>query len=324
MNDVAVRMWQLAGDAYRHRTRDAGFRLADADEELDELATNLVTDGVTEGVEAQVAVELALIARYYERLGDHAVNLARRVDTMTAPRRLTGSKTRTLFGSETALTPGEKRGLVRRAGHALSRFRLVPTDTGFFDLFRAAAINARDCASELNKFVMAPGDFDDHLEQIKVYERQGDQITVDLLRRLDASFVTPYDREDIHALAEELDDVVDDMFAAASLLHLAGEDHDLPELGELADVLVAMIDEMVSLIDCLQTKSGGRYRLEQVEHLEHQGDAILHRGIARLFAGEYEPLQVIKLKDIIQALGRALNAVEDVSDVVESILVKNS
>jgi len=176
----------------------------------------------------------------------------------------------------------------------------------------------------VNKFVMASGDVDENLEEIKVFERQGDQITVDLLRRLDASFVTPYDREDIHALAEEIDDVVDEMFAAASLLHLVDGDHNLPELGELAGALVEMVDEMVALIDCLQTKTGARYRLERIEHLEHQGDAILHRGIARLFGGEYEPLEVIKLKDIIQSLGHSLNAIEDVSDVVESILVKNS
>jgi predicted phosphate transport protein (TIGR00153 family) len=200
---------------------------------------------------------------------------------------------------------------------------LVPTDDAFFDLLRDAANNARDCAAALNKFVIATGDFGDHLEEIKSFERRGDQITVDLLQRLDASFVTPYDREDIHALAEELDDVVDDMFAAASLLQLA-EDQDFPELVELADVLVGMVEEMVALVDCLQTKKGGRYRLDQIAHLEHQGDAILHRGMARLFSGEYEALEVIKLKDTIQAMGRSLNAIEDVSDVVESILVKNS
>jgi uncharacterized protein Yka (UPF0111/DUF47 family) len=81
---------------------------------------------------------------------------------------------------------------------------------------------------------------------------------------------------------------------------------------------------MLALVDCLQTKKGARYRLERIEHLEHQGDAILHRGMTRLFSGEYEALAVIKLKDTIQALGRSVNAIEDVSDVIESILVKNS
>jgi hypothetical protein len=114
------------------------------------------------------------------------------------------------------------------------------------------------------------------------------------------------------------------MFTAGSLLSLGDESLHLPELGELAEVLVGMTDEMVALVDCLESKKGARYRLEQIEHLEHQGDAIVHRGIARLFGGGYEAIEVIQLKDTVQALGRALNAIEDVSDVVESILVKNS
>jgi uncharacterized protein Yka (UPF0111/DUF47 family) len=147
---------------------------------------------------------------------------------------------------------------------------------------------------------------------------------VDLLRRLDASFVTPFDREDIHALAEELDDVVDEMFAAASLLQLSDGEERPPELAELADVLVTMTEEMVALLDCLQTKNGARYRLERIEYLERQGDAIFQRGLARLFSGEYEALEVIKWKDTVQSLESAINAIEDVSDVVESILVKES
>jgi predicted phosphate transport protein (TIGR00153 family) len=324
MSEVAVRMWQLAGSAYRQRARDAGFRVSDADDELDELATSLVSEGVAEGADPQVAVELALIARFYERLGDHAVNLARRVDAMTAPRRLGGPGNLLTRRTTTTTERGEKRGGIRRVLHVFSRIRLVPTDEGFFDLFRAAANNARDCAGELSKLVMSSEGLAEHLEEIKAFERRGDELTVELLRRLDASFVTPYDREDIHALAEELDDVVDDIFAAASLLELAEEDQRLPELGELSDVLVSMTDEMVALVDCLQTKKGARYRLDQIGHLEHQGDAILHRGMARLFGGGYEAIEVIKLKDTVQALGRALNAIEDVSDVVESILVKNS
>src|SRR6266851_4488405 len=89
MSDVAIRMWQVAGAAYRQRSRDAGFRLNDADNELDELASNLVSEGVAKGGDPGIAADLALLARFYERLGDHAVNLARRIDDMAAPRRLT-------------------------------------------------------------------------------------------------------------------------------------------------------------------------------------------------------------------------------------------
>jgi predicted phosphate transport protein (TIGR00153 family) len=324
MSDVAVRMWQTAGTAYRQGSRDASFQLGDADDELDELASRLVSEGTKEGVDPEVTVSLALIARFYERLGDHSVNLARRVDVMAAPRRLSRLSLPRKSSAD-ATRPAEKRGVVRRVLHGLSRIRVVPKDDAFFDLLRAAADNARDCAGALGKLVAAnDGLTDEAFEAIKGCERRGDEITVDLLRRLDASFVTPYDREDIHALAEELDDVVDDMFSAASLLQLAGQDQRPPELQELADVIVAMTDEMLALIDCLPTNDGARFRLERIEHLERQGDAIYQKGLARLFNGEYEPLEVIKLKDIVQSLEGSCNAIEDVSDVVESILVKNS
>jgi uncharacterized protein Yka (UPF0111/DUF47 family) len=85
-----------------------------------------------------------------------------------------------------------------------------------------------------------------------------------------------------------------------------------------------MADEMVALMSCLQTKKGARYRLERIEHLERQGNNTFRQGMGRLFSGEFVAIEVLKWKDIIQALEDALNAIDDVSDVVESILVKES
>jgi predicted phosphate transport protein (TIGR00153 family) len=326
MCDVTVRMWRVAGTAYRQRSRDASFQLVEADNELDGLAVSLASEGTSPGADPGVAVELALIARFYERLGDHAVNLARRVDAMAAPRRLGAPRVPRRKAGAAAL-PGEKRGRFRRLVRAFSRFRLVPSDEGFFELFEAAATNARDCADALGKLVASFADLDEQFEEIKGLERRGDQITVDLLRRLDASFVTPYDREDIHALAEELDDVVDAIFAAAELILFVQVDEPLPdlvELGELAETLIAMTEEMVALMACMKTGEGARFRLERIEHLERQGDAMFRRGMARLYGGDYEAIDVIKWKDIVAALEESINAVEDVSDVVESVLVKSS
>jgi uncharacterized protein len=322
MGDVGVRMWRTAAMAYRQQSRDASFQLTEADDELDALATSLVNEGVSDGADPQLAADLALVARFYERLGDHAVNLARRVDAMAAPRRLSPTQ-KILSPRRLLVSPGEKSGRFQRVLHALTRFRLVPTDDGFFELFEAAAANARDCAEQLCKLTASLSDFDEHYDEIKGFERRGDEITRDLLSRLDASFITPYDREDIHALAEELDDVVDDMFSAASLIHLVQLSETLPELTELGDVLVAMAEEMVSLIGGLRTGEPARARLERIEHLERQGDFVFRRVMGRLFSGDYDALEVIKLKDIVEAMERSLNAIEDVSDVVESILVKN-
>lgn len=325
MSDMTVDMWKVAGTAYRQRSRGASFELTEADKQLDDLASRLVIEGTREGADPEIAVNLALIARFYERLGDHAVNLSRRVDAMAAPRRLTRLSLPSRNKSESNGSSREKRGLLRRMAHGLSRFRVVPSDDVFFDLLKTAADNALDCAQALAKLVAATDPSgDEGLDAVKACERRGDELTTELLRELDASFVTPFDREDIHALTEEIDDVVDDMFAAASILQLAGNDPRPPELQELADLIVAMTDEMRALMDCLKATEGARFRLERIEHLERQGDAIFQRGLARLFDGSYEPLEVIKLKDILQSLEGSCNAVEDVSDVVESILVKKS
>src|SRR3954449_1656819 len=153
MSDIAVEMWKVAGTAYRQRSRDVAFRLSEADNELDDLATSLVNEGVREGTEPQVAVDLALIARYYERLGDHAVNLARRVDTMAAPRRLAAPATLDRRKDDVPSAPDGKRRGLRRFLHPIGNFRLAPTDDGFFDLFRSAGDNARECAMAVNKLV---------------------------------------------------------------------------------------------------------------------------------------------------------------------------
>ncbi len=330
MCDVGVRMWQMAGRGYAERARDISVQLADADDELDVLSAHLLGEGAGEGAPPSVAAELALVARFYERLGDHAVNLARRVDTMAAPKRLSSLRS-------WARHPGGNRPAGRRragkggagldAARAALRDLLWPRppreESEFFELFASAAANGRACAEELRKMIASFTDLEAHYEEIRGLERRGDQITVGALRRLDAGARTPYDREDIHALIEELDDVVDEMFAAAELINLVRVERPLPEVVDLADILAAMAAEMEGLIACLRHRQGARQRLERIESLERDGDAAFRRCIARLFSGEYEPLEVIKWKDIVQALENSVNRIEGASKVVETILVKN-
>ena len=117
---------------------------------------------------------------------------------------------------------------------------------------------------------------------------------------------------------------MDDIFSAAELLHLIPVEQPLPEVSELGELLAIMAGELDGLIGCLKSREGARHRLERIEALEREGDALHRRGMARLFSGEYEALEVLKWKDILQALENSINQIEDVSDVVESILVKNS
>jgi hypothetical protein len=323
ISDDAVAMWRLAGEAYVNRSRDATAKLESADNELDELCASLVSEGIAETEDPRTAVDLALIARFYERLGDHAVNLTRRIEALSAPRRL--SLPHSIWTSGAAAEPkaAARRG-VRGITSMLGRLRLSPSDDRFFALFDRAAVNVRDCSRELMKLTASFSDLDEHYDQIKDFERAGDALTVEQLRLLDVTFITPFDREDIHALVEEIDDVVDAMFSAASLIQLVQVNTALAEVPKQAELLGTMAEEMVALIACLRARSGARYRLEQIEQLEHQGDTIYRQAIARLFSGEYQAIEILKWKDIVQAFEDAMNAIEDVSDVVESILVKDS
>jgi predicted phosphate transport protein (TIGR00153 family) len=315
-------MWQLAGSAYLKRSRDASFQLEESDNELDDLCAALVAEGLSQGDDPKIAVDLALIARFYERLGDHAVNLAHRIDVMAAPRRLAGAPMALPILGDKGAAAGRSRWARLRS--RVRSMRMVPHDSHFFAAFEAAASNARDAADELHKLASSFSDMEDRFERIRELERRGDSLTVELLRLLDASFVPPFDREDVHALTEELDDVVDEMFAAASFMELVHVDKPLPDAVELTELLVNMSDEMVALMQCLRTREGARFRLERIEQLEHQGDAIFRRAMGRLFNGGYDAIEILKWKDIVQALEESCNAIEQVSDVVESILVKES
>ena len=148
------------------------------------------------------------------------------------------------------------------------RFRLVPTDDRFFDLFCEAAANSLECARRLQELVGDLSNVQEKHQLVLERERQGDQLTRDILHRLDATFVTPFDREDIHALAERLDDVVDDMFAVSDLLQLVRPAQLLPELAELATILVRMGEETVELMKCLQTMKGAKPRLDAIDELD--------------------------------------------------------
>jgi predicted phosphate transport protein (TIGR00153 family) len=204
------------------------------------------------------------------------------------------------------------------------RFRLLPSDERFFALFNQAAMNAAECARRLGDMITDFEDLEGKHQLVADCERRGDQLTTEILQRLDGTFVTPFDREDIHALAEELDDVVDDMLAVSDLLRLLSIDAILPELKEQADLLVQMGDQTVGLMGRLQSMKGTGAFLKAIDQLETEGDAVYHRCLSRLFSGDYEALEVLKWKDIVQAMEAALNTVEDISDVVESIVLKHA
>jgi predicted phosphate transport protein (TIGR00153 family) len=204
------------------------------------------------------------------------------------------------------------------------RFRLVPSNDEFFSVFSDAARNLATCVGHLASGVAEPAAMESVHQEVKACERRGDEFTRDLLRRLDSTFVTPFDREDIHALAEGIDDVVDDVYHLSELLYLVPLPTVLPELVEQAAVLQRMANCTVALIDELAAMKGLRPMLEEIDTLESEGDQIYRRTVARLFSGELPALEVLKWKDIIQSAEDAIDAIEDVADTVASILVKHA
>jgi hypothetical protein len=205
------------------------------------------------------------------------------------------------------------------------RFRLLPTDDKFFDLFRDAAANVADGAGRLRELLGDGVDIDAGHRRVVECERLGDEITKTILTRLNSTFVTPFDREDIHALAEELDDVVDDLLEVAHRIKLTSLAQPmLPELKQQADLLVQMAAETVSLIDQLESMKGVRPFLDAVDRLESEGDTVYRQALARLFSGEYDALDVVRWKDVVESMEAALNTVEDISNVVEAIVLKHA
>ena len=203
------------------------------------------------------------------------------------------------------------------------RFRLLPTDDRFFALFDEAAANAAKCARSLRDLINDDSRSLSH-DRVVDSEHRGDELTRQILQRLDSSFVTPLDREDIHALAERLDDVVDDMLAVAARLRLTVDGPAIPELKQQAELLVQMADESVQLVGKLAALKGVTGHLEALDRLESDGDRVYREALGRLFGGEYDALDVLRWKDIIEAMELALNTVEDVSNVVESIVLKHA
>jgi uncharacterized protein len=201
-------------------------------------------------------------------------------------------------------------------------FRLLPTDRQFFRMFDEAAANVADCARRLRGALNGEGAA---VDDFVAFERRGDRITKEILQRLNTSFVTPFDREDIHELAEELDDVVDDVLEVVHKMQLGdGDPTAVPELKQQADLLVRMAEQAQELVHLLEPMKGVRPYLDAIDGLETEGDAVYRQALARLFSGELDAIAVLRWKDLVEAMEGALNTLEDVSNVVESIVLKHA
>ena len=202
--------------------------------------------------------------------------------------------------------------------------RLLPRQEEFFDLFVEVAKRNTEAAKRLRELFAAPPDRRSvHVQAIKQLEHEADQVTHEVVNRLDRTFITPLDREDIHQLASNLDDVIDAMDGIArraQMFHLGVTPPGVMRLVEVIERMVAVLGEAVGKL-----KKGDDVLKHCVEakRLEEEGDTIYHEVLGDLFAKETNALEVIKWKEIYDHLERTLDQAEDVANVLESITIKH-
>jgi predicted phosphate transport protein (TIGR00153 family) len=205
------------------------------------------------------------------------------------------------------------------------RLALVPRTTEFYDLFRRAGENALEAARMVElRFREHPSSSVTQAD-VKAIETVGDSITRDLIQLLNTQYITPFDREDIYALATELDDVVDHIEEASDLLGLYGVEQPARFALEQCRIIVEAVEHLSNALANLKGFRGVQSELVAVKSLEDEGDRVVREAIGALFQDpRIDPLIVIRWKDIYEALETALDACETAANVLGNIVVKNA
>jgi len=204
------------------------------------------------------------------------------------------------------------------------RLRLVPREESFFELFVRQAMNIEVSAQILYDLISEFTDVPARALRLRDLEHEGDEITHEVMRRLNTVFVTPLDHEDIHRLTSTLDDVLDHIEAAADLFVLHKIEVPLPEMKAQADVLVRATRTVREALEILPKYSKLTPYWVEVNRLENEGDRVYRQAVADLFDGDYRTLDVLKWKDIIDELEAATDKLEDASDLLEAIALKHA
>ena len=206
----------------------------------------------------------------------------------------------------------------------MARFSLVPKDRVFFDLFAEGAQNTLRAAKLLRDMLETWPDEGGLSRDILKAEQEGDRITHDVIQRLNTTFVTPIDREDIYALATQTDDIVDYIEEVADFMGLYHIEAPMDQAQALAEVLVKCCEQLYGLLQNLRGfKDLDHYWIE-IHRLENDGDRIYRDAVASLFADRIDPMVVIRWKDIFAVLERAIDATETVAHILEGIVIKNA
>jgi uncharacterized protein len=201
---------------------------------------------------------------------------------------------------------------------------LVPRDRVFFDLFNQAGQNTLRAARMLQEMLRKWPDESGLAREILLAEQEGDKITHNIVQRVNTTFVTPLDGEDIYALATQVDDIVDFTEETADFMGLYKIEAPMEQAQAMVDVLVKSCEELaVALADLRSFKGLERHWIE-IHRLENDGDRLYRDAVAALFADGIDPMVVIRWKDIFTVLERAIDATETAAHILEGIVIKNS
>ncbi|HUP89031.1 MAG TPA: DUF47 family protein [Longimicrobiales bacterium] len=202
--------------------------------------------------------------------------------------------------------------------------RLIPKDQQFFELFADLARRITASARLLDKLLAEPHNLQQHAAAIKDLEHEADHITHSVIDRIHKVFVTPIDREDIHLLAQNLDeviDLIDGCARRAQMFHIR-EVHE--NARKLSAVIVRATESIEWAVTSMKSQKIVETRSREIKRLEEEGDAIYTDAVGELFSGKLEALEVIKWKELYDTMERTLDQCEDVANVLESITIKHA
>jgi hypothetical protein len=202
--------------------------------------------------------------------------------------------------------------------------RLIPKDTSFFAMFSGMSNNLIAGARAMVDLFSDYRDLEMKVQEIRRIEHVGDEMTHAILRKLNQTFITPFDREDIHKLASSLDDVLDCLNAAGARIIMYRITAPPPEAAQIARLTLAQTQELEKAVSLLQKNGDVLGHCVEINRLENEADLLSRAAIARLFDQEKDSINLIKTKELIEILETATDRAEDVADVLETVVLKNA
>lgn len=201
----------------------------------------------------------------------------------------------------------------------------LPREEQYFDLFIQMTVYISSAARELKEMLSDKNrNFSEYAQRIKGLEHACDELTHSISTKLNKSFITPFDREDIFTMSTALDDIVDLIDDAARAI-IIFDVHEITDYArQFADVIVRMSDQLKEIVSTLQKPKNVTQRLVEIHRLENEGDDIYHAAIAELFHDSHDALTVLKWKEVYEKLEAAVDRCENVANIIESVIIKHT